>query len=85
MYTTKLRKVGGSVMFAIPKPLLASLGLSADRDVGLIVSKGRLIVDPRPAKRYSLEELIAQCDPQAPLSDEDRAWLDDAPRGREMI
>jgi antitoxin ChpS len=85
MYTTKLRKVGGSVMFAIPKPLLAALGLSASRDVGLTVSKGRLIVDPRPSKRYSLEQLIARCDPEAPLSDEDKAWLEDRPRGREAL
>jgi antitoxin component of MazEF toxin-antitoxin module len=31
----------------------------------------------RPRKsRYSLSELIAQCDLNTPLSPEDRAWLD---------
>jgi hypothetical protein len=33
--------------------------------------------------RYSLSELMAQCDPNAPLSDEDRTWLDVPPVGRE--
>jgi antitoxin ChpS len=85
MYKTKLRNVGGSVMFAIPKPILESLGLAANRDVGLSVSDGRLIVEVQPRKRYTLNELLAQCDPDAPLSEEDRLWLDDAPQDREAI
>jgi antitoxin component of MazEF toxin-antitoxin module len=35
--------------------------------------------------RYSLSELVAHCDPNAPLSVEDRAWLDDPAVGREVI
>jgi antitoxin ChpS len=85
MYKTKLRNVGGSVMFAIPKPILKSLGLAANRDVGISVSDGRLIVEPRPRKHYTLNELMAQCDPDAPLSEEDRLWFDDAPQGRKTI
>jgi antitoxin ChpS len=33
--------------------------------------------------RYSLPELVAQCDLTAPLSEEDRAWLDAPSFGRE--
>jgi hypothetical protein len=33
--------------------------------------------------RYTLEELLAQCDPEAPLSDEEREWLDAPAVGRE--
>ena len=33
--------------------------------------------------RYSLSELMAQCDPDAPLSPEERAWLDAPAVGRE--
>jgi hypothetical protein len=40
---------------------------------------------PTGKPRYSLSELIAQCDPDAPLSDEDRAWLDAPPVGREAL
>src|SRR5437016_4303828 len=38
-----------------------------------------------PESRYRLAELIAQCDSNAPLSSEDRAWLDDPPVGREAL
>lgn len=33
--------------------------------------------------RYTLSELMAQCDLSAPLSTEDRAWLDAPAVGRE--
>ena len=39
---------------------------------------------PRKAARYTLSELIDQCDPSAPLTEEDRAWLDAPPVGREF-
>ncbi len=38
----------------------------------------------RPRKgRYSLSELVEQCDGKAPLSAEDRAWLNAPASGRE--
>jgi len=49
MLLTTLRAVGGSVMFAIPKPILEGLGLSVNTQVALSVSGGRLI-GKRPAK-----------------------------------
>ena len=40
----------------------------------------------RSAKpRYTLAELMRQCDPQAPSFDEDRAWLEALPVGRETL
>jgi hypothetical protein len=36
-------------------------------------------------KRYNLAELISQCDLNAQLSAEDRAWLDAPPFGREAL
>jgi antitoxin ChpS len=85
MHLTTLRAVGGSVMFAIPKPILEGLGLQPNTQVGLSVSDGRLIVEPHPRPRYTLAELMAQCDAEAPMTDEDRAWLDAMPVGREAI
>src|ERR1035441_6873442 len=39
---------------------------------------------PRPRKsRYSLAELMAQCDVNSPLSAEDHAWIDAPAIGRE--
>lgn len=85
MHITTLRTVGGSVMFAIPKAILDGLGLRSDTEVGISIAEGRLIVDPHPKPRYTLAELMEQCQPELPLSDEDRAWLADEPVGREQI
>lgn len=35
--------------------------------------------------RYNLDELLAQCDPSAEISEEDRAWLDGKPVGKELL
>ena len=78
MLTSTLRTVGGSVMLAIPKPVLEGLGLGPNEKVALRVEEGRLVVEPRPKPRYSLAELVAQCDLDAPVSEEARAW-DEAP------
>ena len=85
MLLTTLRTVGGSVMFAIPKPILEGLGLSPNTQVGLSVSEGRLIVDPHPRPRYTLAELMGQCDLSAPATEESRAWLEAEPVGREIL
>ena len=56
----RLRKVGGSIMVAIPPVLLETLGLAPDSAVGLSVRDGRLIVEPETRRRYSLDELLVQ-------------------------
>jgi antitoxin ChpS len=85
MYTTNLRKVGGSVMLALPPAILDMLHLHAGTTVGLAVDHGRLVVEPTPRPRYSLDELLAQCDASAEVSAEDQAWLDSKPVGRELL
>ncbi|MDQ0467681.1 AbrB/MazE/SpoVT family DNA-binding domain-containing protein [Labrys wisconsinensis] len=84
MTTAKLRKVGGSLMPAIPPALLDELGVGVDTAVDTVVRGDELVM--RPArKRYTLDELLARCDPAAPSSDEDRAWLGDGPVGCEAV
>jgi antitoxin ChpS len=85
MLLSTLRTVGGSVMFAIPKPILDGLGLPPNTEVGLSVSDGRLIVEPLHRPRYSLAALIAECDLTAPLLEETRAWLHADAVGREAL
>jgi len=85
MHTTNLRKVGGSVMLAVPPALLDVLNLRAGARVGLAVQSGRLIVEPNRRPRYTLEELLAQCNPRARRSKQEREWLDARPVGRELI
>ncbi|MGD0291076.1 MAG: antitoxin, partial [Candidatus Binataceae bacterium] len=57
MHTTNLRKVGGSVMLAIPPALLEILHLQPGAKVGMAVESGRLVVEPQPRRRYTLDEL----------------------------
>ncbi len=85
MHTTNLRKVGGSIMLAVPPVILDLLHLRAGATVGLAVDHGRLVVEPTPRPHYSLDELLAQCDESVEISEEDRAWLDSEPVGRELL
>jgi len=85
MHTASLRKVGGSVMLAVPPALLEVLQLQAGATVGLSVKAGKLIVKPRQRPRYTLDELLAKCNPKARRTKEDREWLDAKPVGRELI
>lgn len=85
MHTTNLRKVGGSVMMAVPPALLDMLHIGAGAKVGLAVDNGRLVVDPQPRPRYTLDALLAQCEGAAELTTNERTWLDDKPTGEELI
>lgn len=85
MHTTNLRKVGGSIMLAVPPAILDLLQLRAGAIVGLAVDHGRLVVEPTPKPHYSLDELLAQCDGSAEISEEDRVWLENKPVGRELL
>ena len=85
MHTTNLRKVGGSVMLAVPPALLDVLHLQAGAEVGIGVESGRLVVEPRKRRRYTLDELLALCNPKARRGKQEREWLDDKPAGRERI
>ena len=85
MHTTHLRKVGGSVMLAVPRAVLDVLGLRPGAKVGLAIERGRLVVEAPKRPRYTLDELVAQCDSKARRTKEEREWLDNKPVGRELI
>jgi antitoxin ChpS len=85
MHTTNLRKVGGSIMLAVPPALLDILRLRPGAKVGIAVQSGRLVVEPQRRPRYTLEELLAKCDPKARRTKEEREWLDDRPVGAELL
>jgi len=72
-------------MLAVPPALLDILHLQPGAKVGLAVESGRLIVEPRQRRRYTLDELLAQCNPKAPRSKEEREWLDSGPVGGEIL
>ena len=85
MHTTNLRKVGGSVMLAVPPALLDLLNLQAGSAVGIAVDGGRLVVEAAPKPRYTLEELLAASDYSEPRSTEEQAWIDERTVGKELL
>ena len=70
---------------AVPPALLDILHLQPGAKVGIAVESGRLIVEPQQRRRYTLDELLAQCNPKARRTKEEREWLDSKPVGGELI
>lgn len=85
MHTTNLRKVGGSTMLAVPPALLDVLNLKPGAKVALAVDAGRLVVEPQARPHYTLDELLARCNPKGRRAAEDRVWLGSKPVGRELL
>jgi len=85
VHTTNLRKVGGSVMLAVPPAILDQLHLKAGATVGLAVDGDRLILEPKLRPRYTMAELLAESDYSQLMSAPDREWIDTPPVGRELI
>ena len=85
MHITSLRKVGGSIMLAVPPALLDVLDLDVGAKVGLGVHNGCLIVEPQVRRRYTLEELLAQCDISADFTPDEKEWFDAKPIGEELF
>jgi antitoxin ChpS len=84
MYITNLRKVGGSIMLAVPPAILELLHLTAGTTVGVSVSGGRLVIEPKPRPRYTLAELLAASDYSQPQPPAEREWVDAPAVGREL-
>jgi antitoxin ChpS len=83
----KLRQVGGSTVVAIPPALLKQLRLAADARVTVKVEKDQLVIRADARPRYSLAQIMGQCDLKAPWrrSKAERQFMD-APRvGKEDI
>lgn len=85
MHTTNLRKVGGSIMLVVPPAFLEQLHLQAGAMVGLAISGGQLVMDPKPKPRYTLAELLAASDYTQPQPPEEREWVDAPAVGNELI
>jgi len=85
MHMTNLRKVGGSIMMAVPPALLEILHLKSGATVGVSVDDGRLVVEPHPRRRYTLAELLATSDYSKLRPPEDREWVDAPAVGRELL
>jgi antitoxin ChpS len=84
MHTTNLRKVGGSIMLAVPPALLDVLHLSAGSIVGIDVEGDSLVIRSSRRPRYTLDDLLSRCKADSLVSEEDRKWIDLPPAGDEL-
>jgi antitoxin ChpS len=84
-YPARLRKVGGSVMVAIPPAVLDELKLTPDSNIELSVKAGQVIIDPKRRPRYTLDQLIKEGRKAKNLKFKDKAWLSMPRAGREII
>jgi antitoxin ChpS len=84
---TTLKKSGGSLVMTVPARARDALHLTEGQELTVSVDGSRLVLEPsRPARpAYSLDQLLADCDFGQPYSDEERAWLDAPPAGRELL
>ena len=81
-----IRKIGNSKGAVIPAPLLKELGVDTGQIMQANVVEGRLVIEKMKQPDYSLDELLARCSPETmALDDEDNAWLNDSPVGKEAL
>ena len=85
--TAVLKKAGGSLIVTVPARARDALRLSAGQEMLVAVEGHRLVFEvSRPSRpKYSIDELIAKCDPSAPYPDEAREWIDAPAAGRELL
>jgi antitoxin ChpS len=69
---TNLRKVGGSVMMALSPAFLEELKISSGSIIDVALLEGYLVVKPVPKPKYTLADLLAQCDAKAKMFNEDK-------------
>ena len=81
-----VKKWGNSAAVRIPAAILAAARIGVDHSVDIREEAGRIVIEPvRARPRYTLAELVAQCNPKKRLSRREREWIDAPPVGREAL
>ena len=76
----------------VPASARNLLQLVEGQEMSVSVEGTRVVIEPVTAAtptrvrgpKYALDELVAGMDPDAPLTAEERAWMDEPPVGREI-
>jgi antitoxin ChpS len=89
LLTSTVRRSGGSLLVTVPASARDALQLAEGQELTVSVEAGRLIFEPAQTtvrrSKYTLDELLSQCDFSQPLSEDERLWLDEPPVGRELL
>jgi antitoxin ChpS len=86
MTKVQLEEVNGNVMLVLPRAIVDGLQLAAGSEVEVGVQGKSLVLRTSRRGRYRLEDMLAECDPEAfEQTDADREFLNSPPVGRELI
>ena len=78
-----LQKFGNSIVLALPPPVLKELGLAAGQSMTLHTgADGTITLTPK--RKYTLKQLLAQCDLKAAPPRDLALWNQARPVGQEV-
>lgn len=80
-----IKKWGNSLAARIPMPIAKAIGIEVDQKVSIEADNGKIIITPILEEvQYNLDDLLKNCPEKAvKLDDEDKAWLNAEPMGKE--
>ena len=82
---TTLRSIGNSKGAVIPVQLLKELGINLGDKLDAKAENGSLVITPKSVKpKYTLAELLSQCDESAPMPETIVEWDSAEPVGNEL-
>lgn len=79
---TTIKKIGGAVGVTIPAHLLKQVGLKAGDKVNVDVIDGYIVITKAKPK-YTVDELLAKCNPNEPINEDMKEWDQTKPLGLE--
>jgi antitoxin component of MazEF toxin-antitoxin module len=72
---TLLRNIGNSKGVVLPAQLLKELGMQVGDKLDVTAADGKLVIAPTDKRQqYKLADLLAKCDPSAPMPQELADW-----------
>lgn len=84
MASISIRQSGGSNIVSIPKAIVKTLGLTVGSQLELTLEDNRIVLTPID-EMPSLDQLLAGSSREDfAVTDEDRAWVDAKPVGKEI-
>ncbi|NOQ79545.1 MAG: AbrB/MazE/SpoVT family DNA-binding domain-containing protein [Gammaproteobacteria bacterium] len=83
---TNIRKIGNSAGMILPAVILKKLHLSEGDEIEISENGNQILLTPKQNKpKYTLKELLAQCDLKAPMPEAVKEWDEVQPAGLESL
>jgi antitoxin ChpS len=81
-----IRKIGNSSGLILPAVMLKTLHLSEGDEIEISENGNQIVITPKQNQpKYTLKELLAQCDLKAPMPAAVKEWEEIQPVGRESL